>query len=186
MNTRFLAVLSLLCVVLSAAAAQAANEAPWTQETIVYKTVGPTKIEADVYRRNGTQSRPAIVWIHGGALIMGNRHGVPKDIVELARANNYVLISLDYRLAPEVKLPAIIEDVKDAFALDSRRGCDAVSSRSEENRRGWRIGGRVPDDDDRHLRRAAPDGAGGLLGIWRRRRTLVHRAVGALSAAAAR
>jgi acetyl esterase/lipase len=90
-------------------------EADWTKETVVYKTVGPTKIEADVYRRNGTETRPVIVWIHGGALIVGNRHGVPKNIEQLARERNYVLISLDYRLAPEVKLPAIIEDVQDAF-----------------------------------------------------------------------
>lgn len=116
MNSRFFAVLSLVFIALPAVAAPAADETPWTQETFVYKTVGPTKIEAEVYRPGGTQPRPAIVWIHGGALIMGSRHGVPKDIIELARSNNYVLVSLDYRLAPEVKLPEIIEDVRDAFA----------------------------------------------------------------------
>jgi acetyl esterase/lipase len=99
-----------------------AAEADWTKETVVYKTVGPTKIEADVYRRNGTQTRPAVVWIHGGALIMGNREGVPSNIVELCRTNNYVLISLDYRLAPEVRLPAIIDDIKDAFRWIGDKG----------------------------------------------------------------
>ncbi len=92
-----------------------ANEQAWTKETFAYKTVGPTRIHADVHRRNAAVTRPAVVWIHGGALIMGNRQGVPKDIVELAKENNYVLISIDYRLAPEVKLPAIIEDLQDAF-----------------------------------------------------------------------
>jgi acetyl esterase/lipase len=92
-----------------------ADDADWTRQTYVYKTVGPTKIEADVSRKNGTQARPAVVWIHGGALIMGNRKGVPRDIVGLCKANNYVLISIDYRLAPEVQLPAIIDDLKDAF-----------------------------------------------------------------------
>ena len=52
----------------------------WKHETYVYKTVGPTKIELDVYRLNGDTTRPAVVWIHGGALIMGNRHGVPRKI----------------------------------------------------------------------------------------------------------
>ena len=92
-----------------------ADPPDFPHETIVYKTVGPTKIEADVFRRNGDQPRPALVWIHGGALVMGSRRGVPDNLLELCRQNNYVLISLDYRLAPEVKLPAIIEDVKDAF-----------------------------------------------------------------------
>jgi acetyl esterase/lipase len=91
------------------------EEPGFEKQTIAYKTVGPTKIEADVYRRNGHDARPCVVWIHGGALIMGNRDGVPGDIKKLCQEQNYVLVSLDYRLAPEVKLPAIIEDVKDAF-----------------------------------------------------------------------
>ena len=109
-------IVALTPLALAACAQQAsADDAQWTKETIVYKTVGPTRIEADVYRRNGTESRPCVVWIHGGALIMGSRQGVPRDIRELCQAQNYVLVSLDYRLAPEVKLPAIIEDLQDAF-----------------------------------------------------------------------
>jgi acetyl esterase/lipase len=33
----------------------------------------------------------------------------------MCRSEGFVLVSLDYRLAPEVKLPAIIEDIQDAF-----------------------------------------------------------------------
>jgi acetyl esterase/lipase len=92
-----------------------ADEPGLEKQTVTYKTVGPTKIRADVFRRNGNESRPCVVWIHGGALIMGNRDGVPRDIKKLCQEQNYVLVSLDYRLAPEVKLPAIIDDIKDAF-----------------------------------------------------------------------
>src|SRR5262249_6949822 len=74
-----------------------------------------TKIHADVYRPDDTKVRPVVVWIHGGALIMGSRTGVPRQILDLCRKEGYALVSLDYRLAPEVKLPEIIEDVKDAF-----------------------------------------------------------------------
>ncbi|HEY4313680.1 MAG TPA: alpha/beta hydrolase [Pirellulales bacterium] len=101
--------------IIAIASQSVADDSGWTKETVVYKTVGPTNIEADVYRRNGDVSRPCVVWIHGGALIMGSRQGVPRDIRDLCQAQNYVLMSLDYRLAPEVKLPAIIEDLKDAF-----------------------------------------------------------------------
>jgi len=92
-----------------------ADDSAWSPQSFVYKTVGSTKIEADVYRRNGEEARPAVVWIHGGALILGNRKSVPRDISTLCQDRNYVLISIDYRLAPEVKLPAIIDDLKDAF-----------------------------------------------------------------------
>ena len=63
-----------------------------------------------------------LVWIHGGALIMGSRNGVPKQLLDLCRTDGFVLVSLDYRLAPEVKLPAIIEDVKDAFRWIREQG----------------------------------------------------------------
>jgi acetyl esterase/lipase len=85
------------------------------KKTYVYKTIGETKIHADVYRPDDAKVRPVVVWIHGGALIMGSRTGVPRELLDLCRAEGYVLVSHDYRLAPEVKLPAIIEDVQDAF-----------------------------------------------------------------------
>jgi acetyl esterase/lipase len=83
--------------------------------THTYKTAGGVKIQADVYRPSDTKLRPVVVWIHGGALIMGNRLGIPIDLLDLCRAEGYALVSIDYRLAPEVKLPEIIADVEDAF-----------------------------------------------------------------------
>jgi acetyl esterase/lipase len=88
---------------------------PLMKKTYVYKTVGETKIQADVYRPDDAKVRPVVVWIHGGALIMGSRTGVPRQLLDLCRAEGYALVSLDYRLAPEVKLPSIIEDLQDAF-----------------------------------------------------------------------
>jgi acetyl esterase/lipase len=55
------------------------------------------------------------VWIHGGALIMGGRNSVPRQLREQCEAEGYALVSIDYRLAPEVKLPAIMDDLRDAF-----------------------------------------------------------------------
>jgi acetyl esterase/lipase len=83
--------------------------------TYTYKTVDGLAIQADVYRPGDDRVRPVVVWIHGGALIMGNRDGVPGNLLTLCRQEGYVLVSIDYRLAPEVKLPAIIADVTDAM-----------------------------------------------------------------------
>lgn len=88
---------------------------PLVKKTYTYKTVGDVKIQADVYRPEDAKVRPVLVWIHGGALIMGGRNGVPKPLLDLSRTQGYAVVSLDYRLAPEVKLPAIIEDIQDAF-----------------------------------------------------------------------
>src|SRR4029078_2923555 len=43
--------------------------------THTYKTVATLPIKADMYRLPGDDVRPVIVWIHGGALIMGQRGG---------------------------------------------------------------------------------------------------------------
>jgi acetyl esterase/lipase len=92
-----------------------AADPPLPKRTHTFKTVRDLKIQADVYRADDTNVRPVVVWIHGGALISGNRRSVPQDLLELCRDEGYALVSIDYRLAPEVKLPEIIADVEDAF-----------------------------------------------------------------------
>lgn len=83
--------------------------------THVYKTVGDVKIQADVYRSAGKAPRPVLVWIHGGALMMGGRNSVPARLRSFCAREDVVLVSLDYRLAPQVKLPEIVDDLRDAF-----------------------------------------------------------------------
>lgn len=97
---------------------------PLVKTTHVYKTVGDVKIEADVYRPAGAESRPVVVWIHGGALIVGSRTQVPKNILELCTREKFILVSLDYRLAPEVKLPDIATDLREAFRWLHEKGPD--------------------------------------------------------------
>jgi acetyl esterase/lipase len=92
-----------------------------TTITYTYKQTGELKILADVYPAAG-EKRPVVVWIHGGALIMGNRKGVPDWLLEACRKNKYVLVSIDYRLAPETQLPLIIEDLEDAFRWIYKEG----------------------------------------------------------------
>ncbi len=99
-----------------------AAEPAFEKKTHVFKTVGDVKIQADVYRINDTKVRPCLVWLHGGALIMGGRQSVPKQLLDLCKSDGFVLVSFDYRLAPEVKLPAIIEDVEDAVRWLHKEG----------------------------------------------------------------
>src|SRR5690242_18847826 len=92
-----------------------AAEQPFVQTTVTYKQLGDTKIEADVYHFAGDQVRPVVVHIHGGALMMGSRRGLPYNLREACEQAGVAVVSIDYRLAPEVFVPAIIEDVRDAF-----------------------------------------------------------------------
>jgi acetyl esterase/lipase len=112
----------LLACTLTPGAGRAADAPAVVKKTYTFKTVGDVKIGADVYRPDDTQVRPVVVWIHGGALINGNRNSVPRQLLDLCRAEGHALISLDYRLAPEVKLPDIIADVEDAFTWLREQG----------------------------------------------------------------
>ena len=91
-------------------------------KTYTYKKVGDVEIKLNVYRADDEVRRPVLVWLHGGALIVGSRTPAPPRLTKLCRKEGFALISLDYRLAPEVKLPAIIEDVQDAFRWIRKEG----------------------------------------------------------------
>ena len=93
-----------------------------SQQTLTYKTVADLQIKADVYRNDGASQRPVIVWLHGGALIMGSRTGVPKQLIELAKEEDFVLVSLGYRLGPEAQLGEIIEDLRDGVRWVCEQG----------------------------------------------------------------
>jgi len=92
-----------------------------TVKTFVYKTVGKLDIELDVHRIDDDQIRPVAVWCHGGALINGGREGIGRAGRDLVNAG-YCVASIDYRLAPETKLPGIMADLEDAFRWIRKNG----------------------------------------------------------------
>ena len=98
------------------------DDEPIAKKTYVYKTVGNCPIKADVYRASNGDARPVVMWIHGGALIMGDRGGVDRKLRDRLLKAGYTIVSIDYRLAPETKLPAIWEDVEDAYKWIREKG----------------------------------------------------------------
>jgi len=101
---------------------RAGTDRVFSKETFTYKTIGDTAVKADVYRLSGEGLRPAIMWIHGGALIFGNRGMLPADERDRFLRAGYVVVAIDYRLAPETKLPEILNDVDDAHRWIREKG----------------------------------------------------------------
>lgn len=91
-------------------------------KTYTYKTVNDLEIKADVYRTDDTEVRPVVISIHGGALIFGHRGWIDETMKKLLLDDGYAIVSIDYRLAPETKLPDIIEDIEDAYAWVLKKG----------------------------------------------------------------
>jgi acetyl esterase/lipase len=64
-----------------------------------------------VYRPHAsTQPTPCIYYIHGGGMVAGSVDGDQAKAIGLARATGCVVVSVEYRLAPENPYPAALDD----------------------------------------------------------------------------
>jgi acetyl esterase len=58
----------------------------------------------------------ALVWLHGGGWLMGDLEGFDHVCRALAVASGHVVVSVQYRLAPEHPFPAAVQDARTAVA----------------------------------------------------------------------
>ncbi len=82
--------------------------------TIVFKKEKNFELKGDFYPASQT-NRPVILYIHGGGLLWGSREDMKSEQIEYYHKAGFNIFSIDYRLAPESKLPAIKEDIADAL-----------------------------------------------------------------------
>ncbi len=95
---------------------QATSQTTPVRDTHVYKAVDGRELEADVIGARAGASKPCVVWIHGGGLIFGWRKTSPRaQFLRALLERDFVVVSIDHRLAPETKLPSIVDDVRDAW-----------------------------------------------------------------------
>lgn len=72
-------------------------------------------IAARVYVPFGeARPRPLVVYFHGGGWVVGSLEGYDTTCRRLALAADSVVVSVDYRLAPEHPFPAAVHDAWDA------------------------------------------------------------------------
>ena len=63
-----------------------------------------------IYTPEGTGPFPIVCWFHGGGWVIGNLETADATARELTIGTEAVVISVDYRLAPEAKFPTAFED----------------------------------------------------------------------------
>src|SRR5580658_421241 len=67
-------------------------------------------IPVRIYANETGGLRPALLYFHGGGFVFGNLDTHDAVCRALAKQSDAVVISVDYRLAPEHKFPAAVED----------------------------------------------------------------------------
>nr|MDQ2997495.1 alpha/beta hydrolase [Chloroflexota bacterium] len=73
------------------------------------------QLQIRIYQPAGDGPFPALVYFHGGGWVIGNLESYDSSCRALTNAANCTVISVAYRLAPEVKFPAAPEDAFAAY-----------------------------------------------------------------------
>jgi len=76
-------------------------------------TLGKASIR--IYQPEEGHCGAGLLWIHGGGLIMGTATMDDQECIKYARDLKLVVVSVEYRLAPEHPFPAAIDDCFEAW-----------------------------------------------------------------------
>jgi acetyl esterase len=86
---------------------------------IVDRTIGTPdgRMRVRIYRPAGSVARllPAILYFHGGGWVIGSLEGYDLPCRFFSARTGCAVVSIDYRLAPEHRFPAAVDDAVTAF-----------------------------------------------------------------------
>ena len=87
-------------------------------KNIDYWGDGDRRHRLDIYHARGTalQGAPVMVYIHGGAWVMGEKREQGKPMMYELVTRGWVCVAINYRLSPRATWPAHIVDAKKAMA----------------------------------------------------------------------
>ncbi|KAK3623834.1 hypothetical protein LTR56_021388 [Elasticomyces elasticus] len=87
------------------------------RRTFTYKKIDRLEIPLDLYLPDDAKNVPILLWFHGGGLLQGKRTSASPHMLKAVSKYNIALVSADYRLAPQIGVAEIYEDVKDCVAF---------------------------------------------------------------------
>ncbi len=93
------------------------------ERNISFTQSGEESITADLCRPDSDELLPIVVMIHGGGWITGDKWNVTDHAREMANAG-FVVMSINYRLAPKHPYPAQLEDCRAALTWIEKHADD--------------------------------------------------------------
>ena len=87
------------------------NEDLAVGEVLERRIPGPAgEVPLRIYRPQASRSHPVLVYFHGGGWVIGDLDTADAACRDLCETAGCVVVSVDYRLAPEHRFPAAVED----------------------------------------------------------------------------
>lgn len=101
-----------------------------TTRAVRYDPADPDAL-LDVFRRQDAKGpQPAIIWVHGGGFVSGNRD-IVAEYLKILAAQGFVTVTVDYTIAPEARYPTPVRQFNaalgyvvanaDRFGIDPNR-----------------------------------------------------------------
>ncbi|MDG2224122.1 MAG: alpha/beta hydrolase [Rubripirellula sp.] len=139
MSIRCIALIGCLVVASQVTAAGVQYD---VREKIVYSKVDQRELLMDAFVPKEKGTYPAVLVVHGGAWRSGSRYQLRGYAIALARMG-FVCFAIDYRLAPEHKFPAQIEDCRAAVKWIRKNGAKYKADTSKLGAIGYSAGGHL-------------------------------------------
>lgn len=117
------ATLSFVTVALLSSRMQAANREIEVRDDIKYARPGGVALSLDAYLVSRARATPAVIYIHGGGFVSGDKRSIRDSTSELGKIKDLILdagisvLAVNYRLAPAHPYPAATDDIQDAIAF---------------------------------------------------------------------
>ena len=80
------------------------------RDVAIPSLTGSAPIPARVYRPTENAAAPVVVFFHGGGMVIGSMDAYDGVCRLIADASGAVVVNVDYRLAPEHRFPAQVDD----------------------------------------------------------------------------
>jgi acetyl esterase/lipase len=103
------------CLILALAAAFAARGAVVAQSNLVYGQADGTPLRLDACVPDGAGPFPAVIMVHGGSWTGGDKRRDVSVLCAPLTSAKLVWFSINYRLAPQSRYPACLNDVESAI-----------------------------------------------------------------------
>jgi acetyl esterase len=102
----------------------ASAPAPDTAGMVIEDRTVPADPDVAVRIYRPHQARGAIVWLHGGGFVMGDLNTEHPWAARIAEGSGAVVVSVGYRLAPEQRFPAALDDTYAALTWTTEHAAE--------------------------------------------------------------